>query len=228
MEVVEGVYRLRDGVKIAPLIVIVVLVLLLFRRMNGELEVGARAIPERPKIYPPSVRSAATAEPGDLLSEQRWRAILSRTVKTHIEVDFCTPSVRQSSAVDVLFLGEVRKLILLKTGTEIAYPVGADNPAGCPHGREVHRGIQQMIAGTASGAANRRRRRAMLRTVEDEPPDGVRPLGKRPGINVHTDVIVASQEPRPGTRHSFGISQRPELASAVLSRLCVDGRHRRD
>ena len=40
------------------------------------------------------------------------------------------------------------------TTGNFAYPVGADNPAGCPHGREVHRGIQQLIAGTASGAAN--------------------------------------------------------------------------
>ena len=136
-----------------------------------------RKSPSLPNVPPPSFRSAATAEPGDLCSEQRWRAILCRTVRTHSEVDFCTLSVRQSSAVDVLTLWGLRKRILLKTGTEVAYPVGADNPAGCPHGREVHRGIQQLIAGTASGAANRRRRRAMLRIVEDEPPDGVRPLG---------------------------------------------------
>jgi hypothetical protein len=227
MEVVERVYRLRDGVKIAPLIVIVALALYLFRRMNGELEVGARAIPLHAKLSPPSFRSAATAEPGDPRSEKRWRAIFCRTVKTHSEVDFCTLSVRQSSAVDVLTLWRLRKRILLKTGTEVAYPVGAGNPAGCPHGREVHGGVQQLIAGTASGAANRRRRRAMLRTVEDEPPDGVRPLGKRPVINVHTDFIVASKEPRPGTGHSFGISKCPELASAVLSRLRIDGRHSR-
>lgn len=62
MEVVECVYRLRDGVRIAPLIVIVILVLSLFRRMNGELEVGARTIPLRTKLSPPSFRSAATAE----------------------------------------------------------------------------------------------------------------------------------------------------------------------
>ena len=59
MEVVECVYRLRDGVKIAPLIVIVVLVLSLFRRMNGELEVGARASPRRAKFSPPSFRECS-------------------------------------------------------------------------------------------------------------------------------------------------------------------------
>ena len=59
MEVVECVYRLRDGVKIAPLIVIVVLVLSLFRRMNGELEVGARASPLPCQISPPSFRECS-------------------------------------------------------------------------------------------------------------------------------------------------------------------------
>src|SRR4029450_3353692 len=98
MQVVEGVYRLRDGVKIAPLIVLIVvitvIVLSLFRGMNGELEVGARAISDHAKLSSPSFRSAATAKPGDLLSEQRWRAIFCRTVRTHREVDFCTLSLR--------------------------------------------------------------------------------------------------------------------------------------
>jgi hypothetical protein len=67
IEVAECVSQLRDGMKIAPLIV---LVLSRFRRMNSELEGFAFAFPDKFSL-PPSCLSAATAEHGELRSEQR-------------------------------------------------------------------------------------------------------------------------------------------------------------
>jgi len=107
---------------------LIVLVLSLCQWMNGELGVCAVACPERTQCFSPGL-SAATAEHGELRSKQRWLAILYRTVRTHSKVDLSTLRVRQSRAI-VQFLTWER--ILLKTGTEVAYPIRTNNAAGCP------------------------------------------------------------------------------------------------
>jgi hypothetical protein len=134
-------------------------------------------------------------------------------VITQRKVDLGTLGVRQSRAI-VQFLTWER--ILLKTGTEVTYPIWTNNAAGCPQTRNIHCGILEIGVTTALGAANRYRSRALLRIVEDEPPNAVRPLKEPAGMNAHADFIVPSHQRRLGIKHNRGIlSGSPELAGAV-------------